>query len=345
MSKRIIFIKVISFVAIFSLIFSYLTTIFQPIDRVSFSINRSFYAQPPHSIDVAYIGASSFMSEIHPLTIWKVSGVTGYVRAIAGNPLLMYYYSLEEFFEYQTPQLVVLDPGKLFPEPYLEDFEVSVRRELDPMKFSVVKLQAMQEALSHSQTQTIPDTLFPLLRFHSTWSTLGEMNFDLNNGKEYDYSKGSRLFYSFKEVKFPKNFMKNPGKGVPIQAYNQEALRYYIKMIELCRKKGVKILFVTTPKTNWSLASHNAVQNFADQFGIDYLDYNLPENMQLLNLDLNKDFWDPNHLSSTGAIKLSKNLGAYLQAKYHFPNKSALDAYAQWNVDLRLFKQNYATKK
>jgi len=331
--------------AIFSLIFSYLTIIFRPVSDLSYSINRTFYAQPPNSIDVVYIGASSFASGMHPLTIWRVSGVTNYVRAIPGNPLPMYYYFLQEFFEHQTPVLVVLDPGKLFSAPYQKDFVLYARAGLDPMKFSLVKLQAMQDVISHSQIETIPDTLFPLFRLNSTWNTLSEENFDLTHENEYDYSKGSRLSYVFTKVKFPKNFMNGSGKEIPMKIYNKDALRYYIKIIELCREKGAKVLFVTTPKTTWTWASHNAVQALADQFGLDYLDYDLPENMQPLELDPNRDFYNSSHLSATGAIKLSRYLGAYLQLKYHLPDKRGQDAYAQWDTDLQLFKQDYANKK
>jgi len=345
MSKRIILLKVALFMVIFSLIFSYLSAVFQPPDSVLFSIDHTFYAQRPNSIDVVYIGASSFTRGIHPLTIWDGFGVTSYVRAMPSNPLPMYFYFLEEFLEYQTPTVVVIDPGKIFVSPYPGDFELRMREGLDPMRLSWVKLQALRDTLSHSQIQTFLSTVFPLIRYHSTWDQLNAGNFDLNKGKEYDFSKGSQLFYIIDKVEFPTDFMKDPGKQFQFSNYDRDAVLYYIKIIELCRKKGIRVLFVTTPQTTWTMARHNTVHRFADRYGVDYLDYNLPENMQQLGLDLSKDFRDTNHLSATGAIKLSQNLGAYLQLKYHLLDKRGQDAYAQWDTDLQLFKQDFANKK
>jgi hypothetical protein len=61
--------------------------------------------------------------------------------------------------------------------------------------------------------------------------------------------------------------------------------------------------------SSYNLEKHLEIQEIADKYGLDFIDYNLPELSKSININPAADFSDPNHLNIYGAEKIAINLG------------------------------------
>jgi hypothetical protein len=91
------------------------------------------------------------------------------------------------------------------------------------------------------------------------------------------------------------------------------------KIIDLCEAKGTKILILSTPSPqNSSYKKHNALQEFTEEFSLDYLNLNFL--LDEMGIDWETDSLDEgDHLNLSGACKVTEYLGRYLNANYDLP--------------------------
>ena len=89
---------------------------------------------------------------------------------------------------------------------------------------------------------------------------------------------------------------------------SKKALDYLEKILELCRKEGVRVVFVTAPLAPTTLsmiknyrAIHEFFNDFARRNNVTYIDYNVLEDYKSLFTD--QDFKDCDHLNVGGVIK------------------------------------------
>lgn len=332
-------IRVISFLVVFGLILSSLTKIFLPkwsgsgdtLSRIS-----TFYSQPKNSIDVLFLGASSILSAISPLSIWENYGIASYVRASSVQAPVVTYNEFVESLKYQSPKVVVLDGISLFTAYDVDKNEGYLRKSIDPLKFSIQKLNIIYYIKTHSNSQTMASYIFPLLRFHSRWPKLTGNDFTYELHLNSDFQYGSNMWLESNPFELPKDFM-NPTDTS--ETLDEESVGYYVKIIRLCREKGIDVIFVSLPKTNWTYSDHLAIAELAKEFGISYIDYNMPENSEAIGFDPATDFYNDGHVSISGALKISSHLGAFLKGNYDLLDRRGEAPYTKWDTDAQKFNE------
>ena len=57
----------------------------------------------------------------------------------------------------------------------------------------------------------------------------------------------------------------------------QPVIMFYLKkMMYLCQEKGAELILVSVPSPdNWNYEKHNAVEQYAAEYGVKYIDLNL----------------------------------------------------------------------
>jgi hypothetical protein len=329
---------------IFCLVFSSVSEVLYPKwEGINDNPSRvaTFYIQPKDSIDVLFLGASSFLNGISPLAFWEKFGFTSYSRAsTTQHPAVTYYY-LVETLKYQNPKVVVLDGVSLFSDQNVDKNkpEGKLRQAIDPMKLSAEKLQLIFNIVSKSKTQEITDYLFPLFRYHYRWKELNQADFEYYKRDRYDPFKGENVSYIITPFTIPKNFMK---PTYEIAKYDDGALKYFEKAIQFCKKNGIQVVFVTLPRLNWTYSKQLAIKQLSEKYDLPYIDYSLPNDSGGYEFDASLDFYDNAHLNIYGAQKISEILGAFLQEKYVFSDKRNDPKFEQWNIDLQYFKNQLA---
>ena len=256
----------------------------------------SIAAERKESIDLVVLGDSESYTSVSPMQLWKEHGMTAYVCGQPGQKIQETYYMLKTALRTQSPKVVLMETNLMFRDP-------------GPVKNLHATLA--EPARYH----------FPLLRFHNLW----KMAFDGKKPGESVY-KGFAIrsnvnpFDSGDYMKETKEVQEMP-----------KAVSFYMEEIqELCRRNGAELVLMSAPSPkNYSYKKHNAIENYAKEKGIPYVDLNLQ--IRELGIDWQEDSYDKgDHLNLYGAQKVTAWLGGYLKEKYEMPDHRSDPSYEDW---------------
>lgn len=240
---------------------------------------HGFLAEPENSLDVVILGDSVPLCAFSPQTMEETAGIRSYVCATTGQTLPKSETFLWEFFQNQSPKLVILEANHLY-----KDF---------------TELDRVGESLCRA---------VPLLRYHDNWKFLKPAQ--ALSPVHYEIRIPERGYYEKEGIEGLEvsDYMAYTDDIYPIP---DESLREVERIAALCQKQGARLLFLSAPSAaNWNYDSHNAVAALADSLGADYVDMNL-ENV---TIDWTQDTPDAgDHLNGDGAEKASRWLAEYLR--------------------------------
>jgi len=291
--------------------------------------NLNYAAQHKDSIDVLYFGTSEVYAGVAPIVTYKESGITGYNFAISYRSAVTVYYQLKYALKYQAPKVVMCDFSSLYESQLPSDVEQLYRKVVDTMPDKAIKNELIADICQLDKNQSYLSWKYPILRYHSMWNELSEENFekDYVYDSEYkSYSKGALL----NNVGF--NLTQEPFE-ITSDLWNYEneetefseiSVKYYDMFIEECQKRGIRVVALLLPKLNEAAlyaARWNAMKDYFDSRGVDYLNYNTYEQVKRLGVTLEDDYYDVGHFNFYGSIKFSKILASDLKAKYSFDDR------------------------
>ena len=338
-NKLKIAIKVVTFVVIFAAISFVLTSIFTPKDITdnyrSTSTIVNFYQEPKDSLDVLFIGTSAVAHGVSPMEIWQEYGIPSYSLAIEQQAPITSYYLLKEALKYQNLKIVVLGSSYFFENINYDDRAHVLRKTLDYMPLSPLKIQEIAEIVANSEKQTFLNYLFPLSNYHTRWESLNASDFRKVT-EEYSY-KGADVCYEVVPCEFPVNFMQ-PGDNEIIEL-NEIGRSYLERIIQLCKDQNTELVLIAMPRPSWSYEKNHSISEIATQFHIPFIDYNLAENREAISFDEQIDYYDSGHLNAYGAEKISAHLGSFLIDTFDLDDRRDDPNYAKWFDDLEYYNQ------
>ena len=264
-------------------------------------------SEPKDTIDVLIIGNSESVFSMIPMQIWEQYGIPSYCCATTGQRLSYSEQFLYKAFQNQTPKIVILETNNIFKEiPY-------------------------QDAALHTL-----ESSFSIFTYHNRWKTMSLK--DLNLNVEYTHIDDNKGYFFTTDVAAANDsgYMKESSDVEAIPSLN----RYYIdRIISFCRKKGVRLIFISTPSTkNWNSKRHNGVQRLSGETGIDFLDMNTLR--EEIPIDWKKDTIDRgDHMNYYGARKVTDYLGRYLAETGLLTDRRNEKAYEPWNESLGKFNE------
>ena len=276
--------RIVSFLLILALVIVALSWYFYPKNNspeagILDYTAHGFLAEPENSLDVVILGDSVPLCAFSPQTIDAASGIQSYVCATTGQTLPKSETFLREFFQNQSPKVVILEANHLY-----KDFTALDRAE-----------ERLYRAV-------------PLLRYHDNWKFLKPAQ--ALSPVHYEVRIPERGYYEKEGIEGLEvsDYMAYTDDIYPIP---DESLREVERIAALCQKQGARLLFLSAPSAaNWNYDSHNAVAALADSLGAGYVDMNLEE----VCIDWTQDTPDAgDHLNGTGAEKASNWLAAYLR--------------------------------
>jgi hypothetical protein len=334
MNKKDI-IKIFVFLGIFLILLAYTSVVFFPVwEGKSNSVPgiSSFYQTTKDSIDVLFIGSSSFRNGISPLFLWEEYGFTSYVRATsAQHPIVSYYY-LVEALRSQKPKLVVLDAISLFYDFDVDKEETALRQSIDPLKLSIPKLELIYQVVSNSERQSFISYIFPIFRYHSRWKQISISDFIYPKLRQYNSFKGQYVTKNITAINV------NPDLMAESQTEDiefKESKLYIEKVIELCKEEGIPVVLVSLPRfTTYDYEKHIEIKELSNKYDLTFIDYNYDDLYKLSSIDPKTDFSDPNHLNIYGSKKISENLGLILKEIAKLSDKREIADFHQWNDDV-----------
>lgn len=279
--------------------------------------------------DVLFIGDCEVYECFTPPTLWKEYGITSYVRGGAQHLAWHSYYLLEDALKRETPKVVVYNVLALkYGEPQNEAYN---RMALDGMKWSRSKVDAIEASMT--EDESFLSYVFPLLRFHSRWSEIGEEDFRYF----FDRDTVSHNGYLMQTGIEPMTDTFDP---LPLTNYQlpSTSMQYLEKMRVLCEKKGIEFVLVKAPTNTWKYYWYDEWETqicaYAEKHGLDY--YNFIPLCEEIGLDWSSDTYDRGaHLNVYGAEKLTMYFGKILSEKYEVSDRREQAALsAVWNQKL-----------
>ena len=305
--------KIISFFLVFAIIFCG----FQKIYHYRWEENYERYVQFEKipSVDVVFVGTSELWSGAVPLVLYEEEGITAFNLSHAYKASPTFYYEIEYIIKHNKPKCIAMDFSSLYTNTRPQNNEDVYRTALYSIPDNKIRAKLLFDTLKISRE---PSYLFPLLRFHSMWSTC-EADFS----KEYQYDDIVPNYMmgweNFSDKLWDPDLEKMNRQFSPDMWEVEEADKKISKMdqkylgmiIDLARENDVKLIAVIPPK--YSIAAEKSAEwkstkKFFEENAIDYFDYNTYDSAVSCGLDWNNDFFDETHLNYKGAIKWSKIL-------------------------------------
>lgn len=294
---------------------------------------EDFYDLAEDSIDVCFIGNSQIVYGINGMDMYEDYGISAYSLASGNQPVLTSYYWLKEALKTQDFPLLIIDVSMLYENAGEHRFRMNI----DTMKWSSNKVEAI---LEHSKSETADPAIsyfFKIMKYHSRWQELTEEDFDYSDFRNFVY-RGNNMEATLLDNKLSyEELMIDNDEPEEVEIV-EEHREYMIKMIELCKEKGIDVLLVKTPKDSWSLTRHEGAQEIADTYGLEFLDFNFDEMLQAFGFNIERDMKDIDHLNIRGADKLSAYLSEYILDHYQVTDyrtaeKFDIEEFEQYQKD------------
>jgi hypothetical protein len=268
----------------------------------------SEYYNETREHDILFIGDCEVYSSYSPIALWEDYGITSYIRGNSQQMIWQSCYLLEEALKRETPKAVIYNVLAMrFAEP---DNEAYNRLTLDGMRLSPLKIKAVRASMTEGEQ--LITYIFPLLRYHSRWSGLGNDDFRYLFGKKQITHNGFLMKTGVKPADTYPSVKPLADYSLPDISWS-----YLDKMLSLCKDNGVKLILVKSPclYPHWYKEWDEQVKAYAEKNDIDYI--NLIPLSDEIGIDMSEDTYDGGlHLNLNGAEKLTRWFGAWLDKEY-----------------------------
>lgn len=282
--------------------------------------------------DVLFLGDCEVYETFSPCRLWEKYGISSYVRGSAQQLMWQSYYLLEDTLMYEKPEVVVLSIMSLMhagPEN-----EAYNRMTLDGMRWSFAKYNSIKASMTEGES--IVEYVFPILRFHTRWSSLTSEDITYFFHKDNVTFEG---YYMRVDVK-PVTGLPDP-KILSDYTFGVYPLEYLDKIRTLCDANDIELVFIKAPSLypHWYEEWDKQVVDYADKYDITY--YNFLKLADEAGIDFTKDTYDAGmHMNLYGAQKLSDYLGKKLIEEHKVTVRSNDAKYADiWNVKVEMYNK------
>ncbi|MBR2547182.1 MAG: hypothetical protein IKF07_03185 [Eubacterium sp.] len=326
------------FLVLLSVILTFLGKYLLPYEHFVDRQQCMYYNFPKDTVDVLCTGNSAFRQGFSPNTLWHEYGIVAYSRVDSRQSPELTYFEVKDTLERHHPKLVIMGVPRLFQEYDYVENEPLLRRSMDYKKLTFQKIKTAAALSSHTDIKETVSYIFPLIRYHSRWNEVTREEAEEADIKDRDIWRGEFRVNQLKVLQ-PWSFYDSD-KEVP--EYSKKAIKWYEKTLELCNRKGVKVLIVTMPEVTNTVGMNIGTQEFADKYGADYLDFTTDELIKETGIKFDEDFQGGHHLAITGARKVSKYIGEYIVKKYGIPQWECSDELTKMlDEDYEAYTEEY----
>lgn len=287
----------------------------------------NFYKMEDDTIDVLFLGSSLAATAYIPQEMYDRYGIRSYNLASEKQSPVVSYYWLKEALRYQSPKVLVMDCNYFFNtnDLILNSPEISIRRALDYMKWSPVKLEAIQTICELDQSQSWSSYLFPNIRYHERWAELTENDFALTEMVDGYDLKGyaplaGRCGSGDDYIPYENNDFGKETVMPPLME------NYLDKIYSLCEQEDISLILINVPQLNADAGKFHTIQKYAAEHDLAFYDFNEKNLYEASGYHFPTDSSDSSHTNLWGARKITVYLGGILAEQYEVGGKTD----AQW---------------
>lgn len=298
-------------------------------------IVSGYKGEKKNTLDVIFCGNSDMYYGFSPMEMWKEYGIPSYTIGQPWQNPKMAYKRLQNILKYQKPKLFVLEVDGCFSTSNGANGKNRTlgKKITDNLANFRKKFANIDDGLG-----TAMSFQFPLFRYHSRWSELSKEDFTQMKQAYRYVCKGYVLENRVKPYTNGMEYMEYTDKT---EEMDKDNLKYLHKIIALCKAQDIQLLLLEVPSaSSWNYRKHNAIQQFADENNLPFVDLNLKTDE--LGFDWMTDTKDAgNHLNISGMQKVTAYMSKYLNAHYDLPDRRGESAYQSWMND----EKQYDIKK
>ncbi|MCM1045230.1 MAG: DUF1574 domain-containing protein [Candidatus Gastranaerophilales bacterium] len=262
------------------------------------------YYEEKKDFDVIFIGDCEVYENFSPAVLWEQYGINSYIRGSAQQYIWQSYYLLEDTLRYETPDVVIFNVLALqYDEAQREAYN---RMTLEGMEWSLPKVKAILASMGPEEN--FLDYVFPILRYHTRWSELGQSDVKYLFDTEQVSHNG---YYMRVDVKPAENVPE--GRILGDYSFGENVWKYLDKMTALCEENGIRLILIKAPSLYpyWYEEWETQVEDYAAEHDLLYI--NFLELTEETGIDYSLDTYDAGlHMNLSGAEKLSAYLGRLL---------------------------------
>lgn len=301
-----------------------------------------FYEMEEDSVDVLFLGSSIAATSYIPQEMYDRYGIRSYNLASEKQSPVISYFWLKEALRSQSPKVVVMDCYYLFKtnDLILNSPENCIRRALDHMKWSPVRLEAIRTICELDRSQSLSSYLFPNIRYHERWAELTENDFTLAElAAGYDLRGYAPLAKQWGGDDYIPYGEEEPETETAMPPLMEE---YLDKIRGLCEQEGISLVLVNVPRLGADEGKYHTLQKYAGEHGLAFYDFNNKELYEAAGFQFSTDSYDAAHTNLWGAEKITAYLGDMLAKQYEVAGKTdeqwerTKDAYAAARKDCEL---------
>ena len=276
---------------------------------------RTFYGMEKDSVDILILGTSHAATGFNPQDFYDAANLRVFNLASSGQAVWASYYWLNEALNYQSPKVVIYDVNYLFSNKYNEALN---RKTLDNMRLGAVKLEAARAASASDETgeETVISYILPFFRYHARWSSLNEWDF---TGADVESPSALKGFWIYPNTaRYEEMVPLDPADSDETAEFDPDSFSWFVKIQELCEENGIRLVLTKTPAHQFTLEQHNAMQQYADENGMAFYDFNTASLYAETGFDYASDMNDAGetnaHANPSGARKMSAYLAEQIVA-------------------------------
>lgn len=296
-------------------------------DKSSEYKNSDFFSEK-NQFDVLFFGSSHMELFVSPLEMWKDYGFISYNFGNPEEGIPITYHVIKNAIEVNKPKVVVVETY-MFNLSGKYSSASKLHYGLDSFPLNKTKIDSVIEMTDN--TNDFLEMFFCIGKYHENWKILNRGSFE--NTEHFYKGNMSYGYYHTMKVSPYEQFEHIPGENeVP---EDSKDYIYIKKIIELCKEKGIKLIFVSMPYMCDEFRQKNVhvVERIANE-----------NNVQCLNLielnsviDMKTDMYDDGHVNQSGMQKVSYYLGEWLTKNCELTDHRNDSSYAKWDKDYSEF--------
>ncbi len=298
--------------------------------RNAYSKAYAYIDEPENSIDIVAVGNSDLYTAFVPMHLYENYGYTSDVISIPHQSMDKSYGLLKDFLKHQSPKFLILETDMFYSTEPESAENLTVAKEVS--ETTKEKTEKFFIPLNGDDFEFDVKNSFSAFNFHDRWKKIKPRDFfnafKLGNVKSFHHG------YNFSSTVQVCEKSANMIETDAVEPIPNDTLVYFEKIINLCEKNDISVILTEVPALNsWSYARHNAVSELAQNYGIEFVDFNLLFDDPDYNFDFNSDFRDGGyHLNFKGATKTTLYFAKCFNSEFSsvLEDKRNNPDYAYW---------------
>ncbi len=308
--------KIVIFLTVAAVVFCGINILVRPYWNEHYDSESGFYEEPKNTIETLFLGSSIMGDDVSPMELYENYGICAYNLGMESQPVMASYFWLEEVYNRHSETLdtVVLDVSMLRRDPG----EAWYVKSTEYMRLSKAKLHFLKAYYEDDPLAAL-DNLIPVLSYHENWKSLTLTDFSKEDvdpnlclrGYRWRINSVLQTGSSYTDISVPLYVVEDEAED----EVDETALLYLQKMKSFCDRHDIKLVLTKTPHlgdTAWSDESHNMVQAIADEYQLDFIDFNYLPYIDELDFNFAAETYDSTHMNYYGVVKFTEWWGKYL---------------------------------